>query len=380
MKEQPHSTGAASLDADGPLTFRADRYSSEAFQRAELERIFERTWVIVARESAIAAVGDCLPIEVLGRSLLLVRGEDACVRAFLNVCRHRGTRLLSAACTSKSLTCRYHGWRYALDGSLVHVPKQEGFGTLDTARHGLIPVRAKCFAGFVWIDLSTEAPSLEEHLGSVHDRLEPYRLEEMHPLLERTDILPCNWKAVLDQATETYHVQSLHGRSVGRFIDTRAEVVARFHPLGEHHLQVLPILESRWRARVDRLSTPSDLRFDDERMHRMHKYLVFPNTILNVLPYHLTVFRVFPITPDRCWFHYGFYLRRRAGWFARIRGFATLAASRYILSEDLKMLPIVQAGANAAGAMPITFHSEESPLAHFHKVIDDRIGAGPPVP
>lgn len=376
MKEQPHTTGVAPEDALGSSSFRADRYTSEAFQRAELDRIFERTWVIAARESAVARVGDCLPVEILGRSLLLVRGEDACVRAFVNVCRHRGTRLLDSACSSKSLTCRYHGWRYALDGSLVHVPKREGFDHLDSTRRGLIPVRAECSAGFVWIDLSSEAPSLEEHLGVVGHQLAPYRLEEMHPLLERTNVLPCNWKAVLDQATETYHVQSLHGRSVGRFIDTDAEVVARFHPLGAHHLQVLPILESRWRARIDRLSTPRDLRFDDERMRRMHKYLIFPNTILNVLPYHLTVFRVFPLTPDRCRFHYGFYLRHRAGWLARIRGFATLAASRYILSEDVKMLPIIQAGTNAAGAMPISFHSEESPLAHFHRVIDDRIAAG----
>src|SRR5262245_34087307 len=196
-------------DAVRPV-FTNDRYTSPEFLKQEQERVFRTTWILAARESDLAAPGACVAFDEMGETLLLVRGQDGAVRTFHNTCRHRGTRLVADRCSAPRITCPYHGWTYALDGRLIGVPKSDGFAELDRSDRGLLPVRTECWGGFVWITLDPAAPRLADYLGAVRDQLSPYRLEEMRPLLRRTWTLPCNWKAVLDQATESYHLRSVH--------------------------------------------------------------------------------------------------------------------------------------------------------------------------
>jgi phenylpropionate dioxygenase-like ring-hydroxylating dioxygenase large terminal subunit len=249
----------------------------------------------------------------------------------------------------------------------------EGFAGLQKGSHGLISIRTECWGGFVWITLDAEAPPLLEYLGTVAAQLAPYRLAQMRPLLRRTWTLPCNWKAVLDQATESYHLHAVHGRSVARVIDT----VSTFYGLDPHHLQTIPIADYSWRSWFDRWAVPADLQFTSDQLRLFHKYVIFPNTLINVMPYHLTVFRVFPITPEQCRFHYEFHIRERAGFVGRLRGWLTLLASLYILREDFRVLSPFQAGVTAAGSQSIPFHSEEGPLEYFHGVVDRYIEGEP---
>lgn len=349
--------------------FATDRYTSPEFLEREMARVFRRTWMVVARESDVGRTGDCLPVDELGESLLLVRGQDGSVRTFHNTCRHRGTRLVSRKCAAPRITCPYHSWTYGLDGRLLGVPKMEGFDGLDKEHHGLFAVRTECWGGFVWCTFNADAPPVSEYLGALAGQLAPYRLEDMRPLFRRTWALPCNWKAVLDQATESYHLRAVHGHSVGRVIDT----LSTFYGLGPHHLQTIPIADYWWRPWLDRMSVPAESQFTPDQLRLFHKYVIFPNTLINVMPYHLTVFRVFPITPDSCRFHYEFYIREKAGPVARVRGGLTLLASLYILREDLGVLRPFQAGVKAARPRAIPFHSEERALAYFHAVIDSHL-------
>lgn len=350
--------------------FRGGRYVLDSFWERERTAIFDRTWRILARESQVAVPGTWVPLEDSGDELLVVRGQDGVVRVFVNACRHRGTRLVERRCVATTATCPYHGWRYAADGTLVSVPKKDGFAAGESRFGNLLPVRSACFAGFVWINRSPDAPDLPEHLGDVEAQLRPYRLEDMYPAWETSYDLECNWKAVLDQATETYHVGSVHGRSIGRFVDTAAETVATFYGLDVHHLQTLPVLETWWRPSLDRWSNGAQLPLSEARTRYLHKYLVFPNTIINLLPYYMSVYRVTPMGAGRCRLHYGFYLRRRGGVIATLRGAATLAASLFILREDLRLLPEYQRGVASLGDLPLHLHREEAPLAYFHRVVD----------
>jgi Rieske 2Fe-2S family protein len=355
------------IDTPGARTvFTTDRYTSPEFLAREKERVFRKTWLVAARESDVARAGDRLPFDALDHSLLLVRGDDGRVRTFHNTCRHRGTRLVSRACSDRRITCPYHGWTYGLDGRLLGVPKSDGFDGLNKETNGLLPVRTECWGGFVWITFDAAAVPVSQYLGRLADQLAPYRLEDMRPLLRRRWTLPCNWKAVLDQATEAYHLQSVHGRSIGRVMDS----VSTFYELDPHHLQTIPIADYGWRSWLDPRSVPDDLQFTPDQLRLFHKYVIFPNTLINVMPYHLTVFRVFPITADTCRFHYEFHLRERAGTLGRLRGWLTLLASLYILREDFKVLLPFQSGLHAAGDRAIAFHREERPLAFFHAVVD----------
>jgi phenylpropionate dioxygenase-like ring-hydroxylating dioxygenase large terminal subunit len=358
------------FDAAGaPSVFTTERYTSPEFLALEMQRVFRQTWIVAARESDVARPGDRLPVDELGEALLLVRGDDGVVRTFRNTCRHRGTRLVSKTCTARRITCPYHGWTYGLDGRLLAVPKMDGFEGLRKESSGLLPVRTECWGGFVWITFKDEAPPVAQYLGPLADQLAPYRLADMRPLLRRTWTLPCNWKAVLDQATESYHLHAVHGRSIARVMDS----ASTFYGLDQHHLQTIPIADYGWRGWLDRASVPVDPQFTPDQLRLFHKYVIFPNTLINVMPYHLTVFRVFPIRADTCRFHYEFHLREKAGLIGRVRGWLTLLASLYILREDFKVLLPFQSGLQAAASRAIDFHREERPLAYFHGVVDEYV-------
>jgi phenylpropionate dioxygenase-like ring-hydroxylating dioxygenase large terminal subunit len=352
--------------------FSTGRYTAPEFLEREMEQVFRKTWIVAARESDVARPGDCFPVDEMDESLLLVRGEDGAVRSFRNTCRHRGTRLVSARCKAPRITCPYHGWTYGLDGRLLGVPKMDGFDGLNKETRGLFEIRTECWGGFVWITFNTEAPSVVQYLGALAAQLEPYRLADMRPLLRRAWTLPCNWKAVLDQATEAYHLRSVHGHSIGQVIDT----VSTFYGLDPHHLQTIPIADYWWRPLLDRLSVPTDLQFTPDQLRLFHKYVIFPNTLINVMPYHLTVFRVFPITPDTCRFQYEFHLRHRAGLIGRLRGWITLLASLYILREDFGVLLPFQSGLKAATSRSVLFHREEQAIQYYHGVIDRHVNGG----
>jgi phenylpropionate dioxygenase-like ring-hydroxylating dioxygenase large terminal subunit len=352
--------------------FSTDRYTSPDFLQREREQIFRKTWIVAGRDSDVPNAGDRLPVEFLDESLVLVRGHDRVVRTFRNTCRHRGTRLVSQKCTAPDIRCPYHSWTYGLDGRLRGVPKLKGFDGLDKESLGLLALRTESWGGFVWINFDPAAPPVPQYLGLLADQLAPYHLEDMRPLLRRSWTLPCNWKAVLDQATESYHLHAVHGHSIGRVIDT----LSTFYGLGRHHLQTIPIADFRWRPALDRLSVPGEMQFTEDQLRLFHKYVIFPNTLINVMPYHLTVFRVFPITPDTCRFDYEFHLRERAGIVGRLRGWLTVLASLYILREDFGVLLPFQSGLKAASSRTIRFHREECALDYFHSVVDQYLDGG----
>jgi hypothetical protein len=118
------------------------------------------------------------------------------------------------------------------------------------------------------------------------------------------------------------------------------------------------------------------MQFTEDQLRLFHKYVIFPNTLINVMPYHLTVFRVFPITPDTCRFHYEFHVRERAGIVGRLRGWLTVLASLYILREDFGVLLPFQSGLKAASSRTIRFHREECALDYFHRVVDQYLDGG----
>src|SRR3954452_2278668 len=177
----------------------------------EQRAIFERTWQLAGHVSDLAGPGTYLTTNVGDQPVLVVRDQDGALRAFRNVCRHRGSRLLkgSGSC-GKAIRCLYHGWTYRLDGTLIGVPEGREIEGLDKSRLGLHQVRAEQFCGLLFVNLDPGAAPLGERLGGLAERLRPYDLPRLERFGRGGDVQPANWKVVVENYIEGYHIPIAH--------------------------------------------------------------------------------------------------------------------------------------------------------------------------
>jgi phenylpropionate dioxygenase-like ring-hydroxylating dioxygenase large terminal subunit len=202
-------------------------YTDAAVFAAEREHIFLQSWLFLCRDDQLAAPGAYRAFETPGGPVVLVRGDDGVLRAFANVCRHRGSLLLEGDGTCRRIVCPYHAWSYDLDGALHAAPDMGQSTGFDRGEHGLIPVRLETWAGFVFVTFNADAAPLLEHLGDLPQRMASHRLEEMVCTWTVTLTPRCNWKVIFENAMETYHTGVVHRTSVGaqqsRFLPTKGE-------------------------------------------------------------------------------------------------------------------------------------------------------------
>jgi phenylpropionate dioxygenase-like ring-hydroxylating dioxygenase large terminal subunit len=250
------------------------------------------------------------------------------------------------------------------------VPAQEGFGEpIEKSELGLLPVRVAEALGFIWVSFDPDAPPLLDTLGDIVAEVAPYRLEEMRPIQEVTWTVPCNWKAVLDNATEAYHLPAVHGASVQPLTTDRPDFVT----YGDHYRLSLAISDYGWRRWVD-ARTSRGGPYTERQRAAIQKYVLFPNFLMNLIPCHLTIFQVWPIDAVSCRFFYGFYGRKGARPLEWLRARATWLASRYILREDWRILELFQHGAAASVVPEHRLHAGEVAIDHFHRVLERWIG------
>ncbi len=189
-------------------------YTSEAFYRREVERIFMKVWNFIGREDRIANPGDYFAFEFMGVPVVVVRGKDGAVRAFANSCRHRGARIMAGDGTCAALRCPYHSWTYALDGTLKGAPEMDQTVGFDKKDYSLIELRLEAWAGFLFLNFDREAESLESHLGDLPALMAPYRFETMRCTRRKEYQLACNWKLYIENAMESYHVLTVHMKTL----------------------------------------------------------------------------------------------------------------------------------------------------------------------
>jgi phenylpropionate dioxygenase-like ring-hydroxylating dioxygenase large terminal subunit len=189
--------------------------------KAEQEAIFKRLWLNVGRVERLPKTGSYftreMPSAGAGTSVIIVKGKDGVVRAFHNMCRHRGNKLVWAdypgeevSGTCRQFTCKYHAWRYALDGDLTFVQQEGEFFDLDKADYGLVPVRCEVWEGFIFITFDDNAEPLVDYLGPLAKGLEGYPYHEMTEVYTYRSEINANWKLFIDAFTEFYHAPILH--------------------------------------------------------------------------------------------------------------------------------------------------------------------------
>ena len=404
---------------------RKERYTTPEFMQLEWERIWKKVWLLGAVESDLREPGDFVATEIGRESVLIVRQADGSVRAFYNVCLHRGNRLRPTGVGSAdSFKCQYHHWDYALDGSFKRIPDLDTFPQGAPPCRGLKELPCAAWGGFVWFSLDPDVGPLHEFLAPVHQHLEPYNFGKMALTRDITVEWNCNWKASVDAFNESYHVQGIHPQLMWYLHDLDIQIDC----FERHNRYLIPF--ATWSPRVRRPPAipdpikvimkaagmdPADydepfenIRRDVQQWKRKHgpaqgkdysqlnddqltddyHYLIFPNVTLNVHADDLMLFRQrpHPTDPDRMLYDIWTFELVPEGheWPARPKHQQFKHGEKSIglvLDQDAANLPGVQAGMHSAAFEGLWIGAQELRIRHFHKVIDDYVygpGGKPP--
>ena len=226
--------------AASPMLVDPAIYSDPDVARLEQDRIFDKVPVLAAHVSELPNAGDFVTIDLPGNRVLVVRQEDGTIRAFVNVCRHRGACLVDEESGHRRVfSCGYHGWAYNCDGALRTVPYADTFGPLDRAEYGLIELPCEERYGLVWviqrpggpIDVAAwMGPEMDEILTGYH--MERFEVVRMDRFDERM-----NWKVAEDAFIDGYHLKFVHPNSAGPYFYTNIRVVRDF---GRHVRAITP--------------------------------------------------------------------------------------------------------------------------------------------
>ncbi len=205
-----------------------ERYTSEDYFAREKERIFKRKWLNVGHELQARENGDYFVVElaVADTSLLIVRGKDGVIRAFHNMCSHRGAPVAwdKAGKCRGFLTCRFHGWVYDTTGRLVHVSDAENFPSVDAEENGLAPVHCGVWNGFIFVNLADEPEeTLEEHLAPVAEHIGKYDFDGFEPAFHYRIDENVNWKTLQEAQLEGWHLPYLHEKTLARAVKVEGQ-------------------------------------------------------------------------------------------------------------------------------------------------------------
>jgi glycine betaine catabolism A len=202
----------AAVSTYGQRTLPQAMYTSEEHFAREWDLVLGRSWLLVMREAEVAKPGDFKVVDLHGESILVVRGQDGTLRAFFNLCRHRGTRLCDkpAGKLGALIQCPYHAWTYGLDGRLVGVPDAKEIEGFDKADFPLHPCALEIWQGFVFLNLTREPEPFATALAPLVGKFETYNLPSLVTLRRVHYDVKANWKLLHQNYSECYHCAPLH--------------------------------------------------------------------------------------------------------------------------------------------------------------------------
>lgn len=416
-----HAEDAVGIPPECPTLVPAERYYSAEFARLEIERMWPKVWQVACMLDHVAQPGDYFEYRCGPYGVLIVCGDDGELRAFQNVCRHRGNSLCTGSGSDlRELKCGYHGWTWDLAGALKRVPDRKGFGSLRLSDFPLVPVRVDTWEGMVFVNLDRDAMPLIEYLEAVPDDIAWCNLGDFRCYATLTVEVDANWKTIADGYSETYHIQTLHPELLRCVDDVHAPQKVWGHtsksdqPYGVPSPRFDGTLgdEEVWDAyvytqgalmgAVEGTPFPSDERLpgqtvqdliaartravaasrgvdlgwaDTDRITRLHQYNVFPNMTFLTNADHLTIMCSRPgADPD-----HGemvmFLTTRMAPGAPRckptdVRTTAGQAEPGVVLTQDIQLLAGLQRGVHQPGFTHLVLSGEERRVINMHRNLE----------
>lgn len=334
---------------------------------------FENGPINIGLSGLLPRAGDWMTHDYSGVPILLTRREDGSLSAFLNVCRHRGARVVDGSGGgARSFSCPYHGWTYGLDGALIARPEETSFPEIDRAGHGLCVLPAVERYGMIWIGTRPGINlDIDRSLAGLGDELASYDLESYHHYETRTLTREMNWKLAVDTFCETYHLRYLHHDTISElFYNNRAT----FDAFGRNHRLVAA------RRTIDELRGQSEAEWD-VYAHTAIVYVLFPNTVFIYQRDHIESWHIFPgERPDCCSMYVSLYIPEKVTSDSAKRhwdnNFNLLMAT--VELQDFPTCEGMQRGFLAGAQDSILFGRNEPALQHFHRGVATALAEAEP--
>jgi phenylpropionate dioxygenase-like ring-hydroxylating dioxygenase large terminal subunit len=423
---EPAAT-AIGTPPESPVLVPASRYTDQSFAALEHERLWPHVWQIACTLDHVAEPGDVFELRCGWLSALVVRGDDGELRAFQNVCRHRGNSLCEGGSSGRTeLRCPFHRWTWDLRGALLEVPSRRGFGSLDSDALGLVPVAVDTWGPLVFVNFDTTAMPLADYLEGVPDDAAWARLDEFRCDVTTSTPVRANWKVVADGFSETYHIQGLHREMLasvddvhapqrlwsrhgvsyqrygvpspraGRDVDDRAIwdsfVLTQGGRLGAEYVAGSPmppvpegqtirdVMAQLLRDRQSVVGAQMD-DLDTEQIMGLSQYNLFPNATVLVWGEMINVILSRPgPSPDEAEL-VTFLLMRHHADAPRTRPVDLDIADGHdlgwILDQDTSVLESMQRGLHQPGFDHLTLSSEECRIIHMQRNLERQLGIAP---
>jgi phenylpropionate dioxygenase-like ring-hydroxylating dioxygenase large terminal subunit len=338
-----------SPDPDADWSLPAWIYHDPEWHAAECARVLRPSWQIVCHLNDIPDAGDWQALEFLGESILVVRGEDGKPRAFTNVCRHRGSRIMDgvSGCARK-LVCPYHAWTYELDGRLSGVPMKSSYAGFDMAAHGLSPVELEVWRGFVFVRLASGLPTVAEMMAPWDAEVAPYRLEEMQPLAPvRARQRPVNWKNLCDNYSDNLHILPAHPGLRRMFGPNYMTKAAKWSDWLGGPLQE-PGNGASWSERVYHRFLPPVAHLPADRLKHWWYIKLWPNIAFDIYADQMDFMQFIPTGPTTTLLREISYALPDDRREMRAARYANGRVNRLVNAEDTELVARVQAGMQSA--------------------------------
>ncbi len=355
-------------DIENAWTIPAQYYTSDEIFETEKEKFFANSWVCVAHSSEVADKNAYITREIIGESLVIVRGRDGVLRGFYNVCPHRGHQLMSesAGKAKNVITCPYHAWAFKLDGKLAHATNCENVNNFESEALGLTSFHVTEHAGFIYVNLSEGEPQpIEEQLPGLAEKMNEACgvIKDLKLAARFVSHTPANWKTIVDNYIECYHCPTNHVSFA-----SSVNVDVYDHQLNEN-----------WTVQIgEARSSEASFQVDDSVTDpKFFGFWIWPCTMFNMPPGgdFMTVIYEFPVSANETLQYYDIYFlneelteyqKNLVEWYRDV-----------FRPEDLRLVESVQKGLKSRGyrgqgrIMVDRQRSgiSEHGVAHFHQLI-----------
>jgi Rieske 2Fe-2S family protein len=353
----------------GALTLPAEYYVDVNYFKREMDALFGRMWICAGRTEQVERSGQFFVREVVGESLIVTRSPSADVRAFYNVCRHRGTKLCPemTGAFAGSIQCPYHAWTYDLDGRLIGAPHMDEVPHFRKEEYPLHQVHADVWDGHIFLNLSSDPGALGGQLADLPAKFRPWQMEQLRLGHRIVYDVKANWKLLIQNYSECLHCPNLHPalNKLSHYLSGENEPLRATYMGGRMDLRP-GVATLSMDGTCPREFLPG-LSEGDQR--RVYYYAIFPNMLLSLHPDYMLVHTLWPMAPDRtvniCEWHFHPQTLATAGFTAA----DAIEFWDMTNRQDWHVCELSQAGIGSRAYTPGPYSNREDLLYAFDRMI-----------